>query len=612
HVHTAWSFDASAQDTRNTPADAYRFAQGSPLSIQPYDDNGRGMREIRIDRPLDFAAVTDHSEFLGEMKICRERGNPGYMHPVCMAHRYLPGMTRFAFGGVGLSLKRRWGFCGEDDAHCLAEARSSWAAMREAAERAYDRSQDCSFTSFVGYEWTGTVGRGRNIHHNVIFANAQVPDYPLGWIDSPSQVQLWDYLESECVNGVPGCDGIAIPHNSNLSGGLQFETARLETGEVPAGAVSEQEARRRARWTPLIELMKHKGSSECDSRLPLWSEDEFCAFEKLPYNTFGTKNTGEDGAGLMHWMKLLLGGAEFRNVRGPGESSFVRYALKKGLRQQHELGANSFKYGFIASTDTHVAAPGLVMEKNHPGHGGAGMGARGGAQLLPDELEFNPGGLAVLYAEQNSRDALFAAMRRREAYATSGTRPTLRFFAGWDYAGTMCASGDMLEQAYAGGVPMGGDLPAQPDPAAAPRFLLSAQADAGTPDYPGSLLQRLQIVKGWYVDGELRERVLDVAGGDNGATVDLRTCAPSGPGHRQLCALWQDDSFDAGQEAFYYARLLENPSCRWSQQNCADANVQCERPDTVPEGLRSCCAPEHRRVIQERAWSSPIWYTPRS
>ena len=168
----------------------------------------------------------------------------------------------------------------------------------------------------------------------------------------------------------------------------------------------------------------------------------------------------------------------------------------------------------------------------------------------------------------------------------------------------------MVAQGYAGGVPMGGDLPAPPQGADVPRFVVSAVADPGTARYPGNLLQRLQIVKGWYADGQLHEEVLDVVGGDNGAGVDPSTCKRHGPGETRMCAVWRDDAFAAQAPAFYYARLLENPGCRWSQYICVDAGVQCDNPQSIPEGLESCCAPEHKKVIQERAWSSPIWYTP--
>ena len=445
----------------------------------------------------------------------------------------------------------------------------------------------------------------------MVFKNHQVPDRALSWIESTSQVTLWDYLDKECIEGKPGCDAVVIPHNSNLSGGLMFETARLSDETVPTEPVTAEEAARRARWNRLFEVMQHKGSSECDNRNPAWSEDEYCNFEKLGYDSFGGKNTGTPGGIDAKWLTLFVDEESLPQTKLPDESNFLRYALKKGLQQQAELGVNSFKYGLISSTDTHIAAPGLTMEKNHPGHGGAGKGSRGELPKgLPDELEYGPGGLAVLYAEENTRDSLFAAMQRREAYATSGTRPILRFFGGWDYPEDACTRGDMVARGYAGGVPMGGDLQAPSSQSEAPRFIVSALADSGTEQYPGTPLQRIQLIKGWYEDGELHERVLDVAGGDNNASVDINTCETSGSGHAQLCTVWQDDSFNANAQAFYYTRVLENPSCRWSQQICASAGVRCEDPTTVGEGLENCCSEDHQRVIQERAWSSPIWYTP--
>jgi hypothetical protein len=613
HVHTAWSFDANSQDTRNKPEDAYRFARGERMGIQPYDGEGRPTRQIQIDRPLDFTAVTDHSEFMGEMRMCTTPGATGYWHPVCMAHRWFPEYSFGTFAAYGMASKKRWGFCGEDYRDCFAAAADTWSDIQAAAEEAYDRSSDCRFTSFVGYEWTASVGAGLNLHHNVIFRNHRVPDQALSWIETPSQVELWDYLEQECVTERPGCDAVAIPHNSNLSGGLMFETARLTDDTVPEGPVTRDEATRRAHWNPLFEVMQHKGSSECDSRNAVWAGDEYCNFEKMGYDSFGGKNTGRAADGAMDWITLFVDSEDLPETKLPDESNFLRYGLKKGLQQQASIGANSFKYGLISSTDTHIAAPGLTMEKNHPGHGGAGMGSGEGVPVgLPDELEYGPGGLAVLYAEENTRDSLFAAMRRREAYATSGTRPVLRVFGGWDYPDDLCRSGDLVARGYDGGVPMGGDLPPPAGENPVPRLVVSATQDSGTPEYPGNPLQRIQLIKGWYDNGELKERVVDVAGGDNGASVDIHTCQQSGEGHRQLCTVWTDPDFNPQAPAFYYARLLENPSCRWSQQICADAGVRCDNPDTIPEGMENCCAAEHQKVIQERAWSSPIWYTPAS
>ena len=593
HVHTNYSFDANSQDTRNTPRDAYRFAKGEALGIQPYDADGNALRTVQLDRPLDFTVVTDHAEFLGEMNLCADPETWAYWHPVCFAHRNFPSTALLSFGYRGLIAKKRWGLCGNDDEDCRVAAGQFWQKIREAAEEAYDRTSDCRFTSFVGYEWTASVGQGANLHRNVVFRDENVPELPISWIDTPSAFDLWESLQTECVDGVAGCDALTIPHNSNLGAGLMFETPRVAGTEVP-GPTTAEEARLRARWEPLVELMQHKGDSECDARLATWSNDEACGFEKLPYDRFGSKNFSVLDPTL------------------PTEKEYVRYALGEGLRLDQELGANPFRYGFIASTDTHIAAPGLVAEPGHPGHGGAGRGAESGAsdpERFPDDFEFGPGGLAVLWAEQNTRHALFDAMQRREAYGTSGTRPVVRFFGGWDYADDLCSDADFVAKGYADGVPMGSTLPERSG-TASPRFAVSALRDPGAGKDAGGPLQRIQIVKGWIEDGAARERVLDVAGGANGASVDLATCQPQGDGAASLCAVWTDPDFDAKEPAFYYARVLENPSCRWSQYVCLDAQIDCTQPDTVPEDLAGCCAPDHRAAIQERAWTSPIWYRP--
>lgn len=595
HIHTAFSFDANSQDTRNTPDDAYRFAKGEKMGIQPYDQDDNPLRFIQLDRPLDFVALSDHAALLGEIDICTTPGSWLYWHPVCIAHRNSSTASMMLFGGRALGFRQRWGFCGDEGKICLEHAGSVWKEIQKAAEDSYDRTAACEFTSFVGYEWTASVDEGKNLHRNVIFRNDRVPPLPTSWIETPSAYDLWDHLDRDCLDAGEGCDVFTIPHNSNISGGLMFESAKIEGSAGERPVVDAAEAKRRQRMEPLIEIMQHKGSSECDI-VAGWSNDETCDFETLAYDSFGGGRAS-----------MLT-----PDARLPDANNFVLWALKEGLRQEQNLGVNGLKYGIIASTDTHIAAPGLTTEDvKHPGHGGFGKG--NGASTIEefaDNIEFGPGGLAVVWAEENSRDAIFEAMLRRETYGTSGTRPIVRFFGGWDYPDSLCESPDMVAQGYAGGVPMGGDLSAPEATSAAPRFVVSAVQDPGSATVKPSPLQRIQIVKGWLENGEHREQVYEVAGVDNGASVDLKTCEPQGTGAQQLCNVWSDPDFDSSSPAFYYARVLENPSCRWSQYTCNAAGVDCGDESTVPEGLAACCSESHKPSIQERAWTSPIWYSP--
>ncbi|MCS5635202.1 MAG: DUF3604 domain-containing protein [Myxococcota bacterium] len=595
HVHTTYSFDANSQDTRNTPRDAYRLAKGGKVGLQPYDAEGNALRSAQLRRPLDFTAITDHAELLGEVRICRNEELPGGDSDFCWTYRLNPinGFGPLAFRN--LIFRDRFQFCGENDERCLNEAMVVWRDIQAAAEEAYDRSAECSFTSFVGYEWTASVGNGLNLHRNVIFRNERVPSQPPSWVETPSAYALWQHLQRGCVDGIEGCDVLTIPHNSNLSGpGLIFASAKARTAADVDMPVDREEATLRQRWEPLVEIMQHKGDSEC--LLGGDTTDEACGFEKLPYNSFaGVGRIASEGA------------LDSTSALSPDKRGMVREALKTGLVIQGQVGENPLKYGIIASTDSHLGTPGLTIEDQPKGHGGAGSRSVLG---LPDDLEFNPGGLAVIWAEENSRDAIFAGMQRREAYGTSGTRPVVRFFGGWDYPGAICESSEMVAAGYKGGVAMGGDLskPAQAD--GAPRFIVSALQDPGTPSVPGTPLQRVQLIKGWVKDGQAHEKVYDVAGGENGASVDTTTCQRSGEGSSSLCAVWEDPDFDADESAFYYARVLENPTCRWSQQVCAKAGVSCDDPSTITSGLEGCCSPAHKPIVQERAWTSPIWYTP--
>jgi hypothetical protein len=580
HVHTTFSFDAWAQGTRNRPRDAYRFARGEALGIQPYGPDGTPRRTLRLRRPLDFAMVSDHAEMLGETQLCRTPGSPGHGSFACLLMRRWPRLGYMIVNSQwSIAPRRRADLCGGEPARCVEASRGPWKETQEAAEAFYDRTSACRFTTFVGFEWSGS--RGGMIHRNVVFRNATVPDLPPNARDDGNdERRLWEQLEEDCIGAGAGCDALAIPHNSNWSQGSMFWTVAPD-GEP----LSAELARRRAALEPLVEITQHKGDSECRR-----GSDPLCDFE--------TPEVAD-----------LAGTASVFYRDPPPPGVYVREGLVEGLRQQERLGENPFAFGIIGATDTHLGAPGLVDEDAFVGHAAGLVTARLEVPPLPDQPEFNPGGLGVLWAEENSRDALFAAMRRREAYGTSGPRMVVRFFGGWDYSASLCDEPDFAAAGYAGGVPMGGNLPPAPGSGGAPLFAARASADAGTDEAAGTPLERIQIVKGWLEDGVAHERVLDVAGDESGADVDLATCEPRGAGADSLCAVWRDPDFDPTSPAFYYARVVENPTCRWSWRSCLAAGVRCE--EKVPSGpLAACCEADVPRTVRERAWTSPIWYTP--
>ena len=574
HVHTALSFDAESLGVRNLPADAYRFAKGDELGLQPYDASGKPLRHVRLERPLDFAAVTDHSELLGELRTCITPGMPGYDSLVCGIQRRWPLLAYILVSSRMLSTTNpeRYSFCGEGGGVCREAAAGPWQTIRDAAEEAYDRTNACSFTSFVAYEWSGGPG-GSMTHRNVLFADEKAPDLPVSFLDEPQGEGLWKRLERECA--VKGCRFLTIPHNTNLSNGLLFS-------EPTADAAS---ARHRAAVEPLVEVLQHKGDSECRAG----AADEQCSFEKLPFSRM------EEQPFHFRW-------------KDPRPLSFVREVLGEGLRREAALGENPFRLGMIGSTDTHLGAAGLVSERAYPGHGAGGDTSRVEVPTVPDSVWFNPGGLAGVWAEENSRESIWRALQRREVWATSGPRIQVRFFGAWDWPDDLCRDPDLVAKGYAGGVPMGGQLAPAPTAASRPAFVVWAAQDAGTATTAGTALERVQVVKVWLEHGEAREQVLDVAG-NAAADAAPANCSAAPGGSPSLCTVWRDPSWDPHSPALYYARVLQRPTCRWTGELCASRHVDCSVPATIDDDLAFCCDASVPLQHRERAVTSPIWVT---
>lgn len=593
HVHTTYSWDGAGRGMNTTPDQAYRFARGEKIGLPPYDSEGKGLRTVQLERPLDFAAVTDHAEAIGEVNLCISPGSARFDSDVCRAFRreekYGPLPKALSPMMAIKSNTRTEDMCGADGTLCRNATLAAWQVMQRAAEDWYDRSSDCSFTTFHGYEYTWAPWANR-VHRNVIFRNEVVPELPVSTVDETSPEGLWGRLKELCLDTDGDCDTLTIPHNPNHSSGRMFPLSD------PSTPIEERRARAQlaAEMEPLVEMMQIKGESEC--RNGLWgvtgAPDEFCDLEK--WAPLEDAKDCEGGTGIG---KSLGRGCVSR-------SDYARYTIAAGMAEERELGVNPYRLGFIGSTDTHNGTPGDVEEWNWEGSTGL-TDARPEKRLKP-RIQRNPGGLVGIWAEENSRDALFDAMRRREVFATSGPRMTVRFYAGWDdfsadnEQGTRwCERPDALQGAYDSGVPMGGEL-AGPSKTS-PFFAVHAQRDPGTNDHPGGLLQRVQVIKVQAGDdGNYHQQVYDVGGGPTDATVDLNTCAPRGPGADKLCTVWQDPDFDPKQSAAYYVRVIENPSCRWNTWTCLSIAEE-ERP-------ASCSASSEAKTTQERAWSSPIWY----
>ncbi|MFT6437513.1 MAG: hypothetical protein ACJAVI_005588 [Candidatus Azotimanducaceae bacterium] len=598
HVHTKYSFDAYAFGTLASPYDAYRFAKGEAIK------HPAGF-EMQLRESLDFYGVTDHGFFMGVAPVAADTSTDFSKYSFSKIVHDLNAPDNMDRWSV-LDRMRSFGLAralalaivdGEvDPEEPLAITRSAWADSIAAADLHNDPGR---FTTFVAYEYTATADDNGSLHRNVIFESSdRVPEVPFSRMHSLNAEDLWDWMDTLREAGV---ESLAIPHNSNKSNGHMFKLV-----DWAGDPIDDEYAVKRIRNEPLVEITQIKGTSETHPALS--TRDEWAGFELV-----STRGVG-------------MG----KPVISKPEGSYVREALRHGLELEAKGMTNPFAFGVIGSSDTHVAASQNdeasfssklgVLSRDAQTRGSVPVGfvestllgllpgqsvaeVDGNSYVGSQQTEFGASGLAAVWAEENTRKSIYAALRRKETFATSGPRMRLRFFAGYGFPDDLLDTASGVAHAYANGVTMGANLTAQNT---SPQFAIWAQADANS-----APLQRVQIIKGWIdAAGETFEDVIDVAcaGGvavnaatsrcpDNAATVNLSDCSYSAnTGDTQLRVVWTDPDFDANEHAFYYARVLENPTCRWNTWDAIRAGTK-PRSDLAA-------------TLQERAWSSPIQYLP--
>ena len=564
HVHTALSFDSYLFGNRIDMDDAYRFARGDQLKTFAGEI-------MQLSRPLDFVAVTDHAESFGPMLMCASDDLTGEQRQFCdrMDRPSIGFFRQLRREGQERPPRAPEAMC-SDFSVCEEAGRTTWDHVRQKAE-AYN--QPGVFTAFAAYEYSPPLPQSGKVHRNVIFRSSDVPDYAMSAFTALTVVDLWRSLEATCDGA---CRYLTIPHNMNKTWGLAFGDLTID-----GDPFTPDDWALRVRSEPVAEIFQVKGSSECG--LGAGTTDEECNFELVVPVCEGVEEAG---------------------CSGP--NSFMREGLKRGFELQEELGYNPFRLGFIGSTDTHNGNPGDTEEWDWRGTNGVvaspaiKRGVTGG-RSFKQSLVRNPGGLAAVWAQENTRGAIFDALQRRETYATTGTRLSLRVFGGYALSGLDLDQPSLAGDASAAGVPMGGVVAGS---ASEEPFELMVWAGR---DAMSSGIHNIQVIKGWIEDGERRETVYPVfCEGDmseDGAcleaanSVDISDCSyDDTAGAAEVRRVWQDPDFDPNLRAFYYVRVMEMPTCRWSSYDAIRLGVA--PPDGVPQ------------TIQERAWSSPIWYEP--
>ena len=575
HLHTTYSPDAGlVGNVKLTPADAFRFARGEEVEAH------NGMM-AKLNRPLDFLVVSDHAEYMGIVPLIRD-SDPQLMKNEWGKrwHDMYKSGPKSAYEAA-LEIVTGSIATGEQRIKDDKITRSVWNLQVSTADKYNNPGH---FTAFIGYEWT-TMPKGDNLHRVVIFkdgAEKAGQVVPFSAFDSEDPEDLWVYFEN--YEKKTGGKILALAHNGNVSNGLMFSDKTVD-----GNPLSKAYAKTRSRWEPLYEVTQMKGDGETHPYLS--PNDEFADYET--------------------WDKGNLDGTSAKE-KWMLKYEYARSALKLGLKHEKNLGVNPFKFGFIGSTDAHTA---LATAEEDNQWGKITLLEPGAHRVEHDIIRSTvdpklstfgwdqaASGYAAVWAKENTREALFDAMMRKETYATTGPRMIVRFFGGWNYASDDVHRPNFADIGYAKGVPMGGDLKKAPKGKAA-TFMVSALKD---PD--GAHLDRVQIVKGWLdKNEELHEKVYDVALADGrkpgakassiGSTVDVKNASYTNTiGDAQLAAVWTDPNFDSKQRAFYYVRVIEIPTPRWTAYDAKFYGVE------MPENVKM--------VGQERAYTSPIWYTP--
>ncbi len=563
HIHTSWSFDAYVFGNMKTgPEDAYKFAMGQPIQ------HPAGY-EIEITRPLDFMAVTDHSEYAGTVRLANDPNSDISKLPIAekLKARSKEDVMKIYLWLLASGTENK----PITELTTPAVAGSVWKEVVSIADKYY---QPGKFTTFAAYEWSSTPNN-RNMHRNIIFKDSKkVPDLPFTSIDSEHPEDLWNWMDGQRK---AGNELLAISHNANLSDGIMFPL-EVDSKNRPIDAAWAQD---RVNNEPLTEIHQLKGTSETTPVLS--PNDEFANYELLRY-FFG----GGEGTPKIH-------------------GSFVREAWQNGLGMQDSRGYNPYKMGVVGASDSHNTASGYSQNDYFGGHGLLDASPQ---QRLSGKKEaglnmglLSTAGLGGVWAEENTRESIFAAMQRKETFGTSGVRIKVRFFGGWDFKPDVLNEKDWVKTGYAKGVPMGSDL--KPKSGKEPAFIIWAVKD---PD--DANLDRIQIIKGWTKSGQIFEKIYDVAWSGNrkpdpatgkvpavGNTVDVKNATYTNAiGAVELKKVWRDPDFDPTVDAFYYVRVLQIPTPRWSTYDAKKLGVP--PPNWVSA------------TVQERAWTSPIWYTP--